>query len=174
MVGQPRRNFTKMASWSRASEHLVNPIGMSDQLKWNNHIGELTKKAQVSRNSFYRNYTDREDIIKKYFYQLLSEWDNSWKQQASDSNSELFGHLFMYLKQYSDILVLIQKRGLFYLFKESYLSIYGPLETMDNITAYTLVFIANGILGWIEEWIKRGMCESAETMTSLLNMNGML
>ena len=138
------------------------------------NIGELTKKAQVSRNSFYRNYTDREDIIKKYFYLLLSEWDNSWKQQASDSNSELFGHLFMYLKQYSDILVLIQKRGLFYLFKESYLSIYGPLETMDNITAYTLVFIANGILGWIEEWIKRGMCESAETMTSLLNMNGML
>ena len=38
MVGQPRRNFTKMASWSRASEHLVNPIGMSDQLKWNNHL----------------------------------------------------------------------------------------------------------------------------------------
>ena len=38
MVGQPRRNFTKMASWSRASEHLVNPIGMSDQLKWNNQF----------------------------------------------------------------------------------------------------------------------------------------
>ncbi|WP_295292294.1 hypothetical protein, partial [uncultured Catenibacterium sp.] len=37
-VGQPRRNFTKMASWSRASEHLVNPIGMSDQLKWNNQL----------------------------------------------------------------------------------------------------------------------------------------
>ena len=36
MVGQPRRNFVKMASWSKASEHLVNPIGMSDQLKWNN------------------------------------------------------------------------------------------------------------------------------------------
>ena len=29
----------KMASWSSVSEHLVNPIGMSDQLKWNNHIG---------------------------------------------------------------------------------------------------------------------------------------
>ena len=37
MVGHPRRNFMEMASWSRASEHLVNPIGMSDQLKWNNH-----------------------------------------------------------------------------------------------------------------------------------------
>ena len=38
MVGQPRRNFMKMASWSSVSEHLVNPIGMSDQLKWNNHL----------------------------------------------------------------------------------------------------------------------------------------
>lgn len=36
MVGQPRRNSMKMASWSRVSEHLVNLIGMSDQLKWNN------------------------------------------------------------------------------------------------------------------------------------------
>ena len=26
----------KMGSWSRVSEHLINPIGMSDQLKWNN------------------------------------------------------------------------------------------------------------------------------------------
>ena len=36
MVGQPHQNFMKMASWSRVSEHLVNLIGMSDQLKWNN------------------------------------------------------------------------------------------------------------------------------------------
>ena len=38
MVGQPRRNSAKMVSWSRVSEHLVNIIGMSDQLKWNNHL----------------------------------------------------------------------------------------------------------------------------------------
>ena len=38
MVGQPRRNSAKMVSWSRVSEHLVNIIGMSDQLKWNNQL----------------------------------------------------------------------------------------------------------------------------------------
>ena len=38
MVGQPHQNFMKMASWSSVSEHLVNPIGMSDQLKWNNQL----------------------------------------------------------------------------------------------------------------------------------------
>ena len=50
MVGQPRRNFTKMASWSRTSEHLVNPIGMSDQLKWNNQsISENTTFLALCR-----------------------------------------------------------------------------------------------------------------------------
>ena len=44
MVGQPHRNFMKMASWSSVSEHLVNPIGMSDQLKWNNHIMKIVLK----------------------------------------------------------------------------------------------------------------------------------
>lgn len=137
------------------------------------NIGEITDKAEVSRNSFYRNYADKEDIIRKYPYQFLSEWDTEWKQKNSDSNAELFGHLFMYLKQHGDMMMLIQKRGLFHLFKESYLSIWGPSETMDNMAAYTLSFIANGVLGWIEEWLKRGMCESAENMSALLSKHGM-
>ena len=138
------------------------------------NIGELTAIAGVSRNSFYRNYTNKEDIIRNYFSKLLSEWEVEWKQIGSDSNSELFGHLFMYLKQHSDTMMLIQERGLFYLFKEGYLALWGPSAEMDNMTAYTLSFIANGILGWIEEWLKRGMTESAETMIELLNMHGNL
>ena len=42
MVGQPHQNFMKMASWSRVSEHLVNLIGMSDQLKWNNQLETMS------------------------------------------------------------------------------------------------------------------------------------
>ena len=52
MVGQPHRNFMKMASWSSVSEHLVNPIGMSDQLKWNNQgllILSLEKHKEENR-----------------------------------------------------------------------------------------------------------------------------
>ena len=138
------------------------------------NIGEITQSAKVSRNSFYRNYSDKEDIIKKYLYQLLSDWKIEWEQKGSDSNAELFGHLFMYLKQNSGVMLTIQKRGLFYLFKESYLMLWGPSESLNNMTAYTLAFIANGVLGWIEEWLKRGMCESAETMSDLLNRHGML
>lgn len=41
MVGQPRRNFIKLISWSKVSEHLVNLIRMRDQPKQNNQILNL-------------------------------------------------------------------------------------------------------------------------------------
>ena len=53
MVGQPRRNFMEMASWSRASEHLVNPIGISDQLKWNNHMSALERNVVCTMKIVY-------------------------------------------------------------------------------------------------------------------------
>lgn len=46
----------------------------------------------------------------------------------SDSNAELFGHLFMHLKQHGDMMMLIQMRGLFHLFKESYLTLGDLLK----------------------------------------------
>lgn len=50
----------EMASWSRASEHLVNPIGMSDQLKWNNQGGRISKTYyQIYLNNQTKiHYTD--------------------------------------------------------------------------------------------------------------------
>ena len=50
---------------------------------------------------------------------------------------------------------------------------YGPAAEDTNIWAYTKSFIAYGTYGWIEEWIARGMEESADTMAEMLALNGM-
>lgn len=41
------------------------------------------------------------------------------------------------------------------------------------MAAYVTSFIAYGTFGWIDEWIGRGMQESAETMEALLASYGM-
>ena len=73
MVGQPHRNFMKMASWSSVSEHLVNPIGMSDQLKWNNHISTIVIKCvQIySKESFNMKTSNIINYKLKFFAELL-------------------------------------------------------------------------------------------------------
>ncbi|MBY0215328.1 TetR/AcrR family transcriptional regulator [Paenibacillus illinoisensis] len=136
-------------------------------------IHEITTTAEVSRNSFYRNYTDKEDILHQYLKSMLSNWKEEWDSKNSDSNAELFGDLFAELKSRAPLFLLLEKRNLFYLFRESYLELNAPPKDTDNMVAYTMSFVAGGVLGWIEEWIARGMQESAEVMSSLLSTHGM-
>ncbi|RCX16410.1 TetR family transcriptional regulator [Fontibacillus phaseoli] len=136
-------------------------------------ISQITTKAQVSRNSFYRNYVDKEDILLKHIKNLISKWDSDYQLVNNDSNVELYGSLFKHLKENSDFYLLLKKRNLFYLFLNTYIELYGSKTEYDNMTAYVTSFIAYGTYGWIEEWIGRGMQESAETMSSLLSSHGM-
>lgn len=136
-------------------------------------IGQITTKAQVSRNSFYRNYVDKEDILQKHIKNLISKWDADYGQINKESNAELYGSLFQHLKENSDFYLLLKKRNLFHLFLNTFIELYGSKTEYDNMAAYVTSFITYGTYGWIQEWIGRGMQESAETMSSLLSSHGM-
>lgn len=132
-------------------------------------ISEIIQKAQVSRNSFYRNYSEKEDIIQAYVNELLEGWKNDYTNKGLNSNNEMYGSFFAHLKENSKFYLLLKERNLFHLFLAAFLNIFGAKSEQDNLSAYVVSFIAYGTYGWIEEWIKRGMQESAETMTELLS-----
>lgn len=136
-------------------------------------VSQITTKAQVSRNSFYRNYADKEEILFRHVKNLISKWDSDYQLIKEDSNADLYGNLFMHLKNNGEFYLLLKKRSLFYLFLNTFIELYGAKTEYDNMTAYVTSFIAYGTYGWIEEWIGRGMQESAETMSVLLSSHGM-
>lgn len=136
-------------------------------------ISQITTKAEVSRNSFYRNYVDKDDVLLKHIKNLIKNWESDYQIISKDSNAELYGSLFKHLKENADFYLLLKKRNLFHLFLNIYTELYGPKPEYDNMTAYVTSFIAYGTYGWIEEWIGRGMQESAETMSALLSSHGM-
>lgn len=131
-------------------------------------ISEIIQNAQVSRNSFYRNYNEKEDIIKEHINELLKDWKNNYIREEVNNN-EMYGSLFAHLKENSEFYLILKKRNLFHLFLTVFLNIFGAKAEQDNLSAYLVSFITYGTYGWIEEWIKRGMQESAETMTELLS-----
>ena len=136
-------------------------------------VSEITKMAQVSRSSFYRNYHSVEEILSDHIRELLITWDAEYKASGKDSNAELYGSFFAHLKEHQDIYLLLGKRKLSHIFQNAYLELYGPKPENTNVEAYVMAFIAFGTFGWIEEWIRRGMEESAETMAAMLAANGM-
>lgn len=133
-------------------------------------VSDISAEAGVSRNSYYRNFPDKESIIRSYLNALLDQWDYDYNHtRKSDQSSELYLSFFSFLKDNEQFFLLLRRRNLFYLFREVYLSKYGPKVDQDNVSAYVVAFIQNGMLGWVDEWIERGMQEPAQDMAGLIS-----
>lgn len=131
-------------------------------------IREITTTAQVSRISFYRNYDDKDTIIKEYISLTLNEWNKEHPKSSEHTEDDILGDIFAYITEYKEFYLLLRDRKIFYLLKDIITDSLGPKPEYPNFGAYTAAFIANGIYGWIEEWFSRGMQESGEEMTRLL------
>ncbi|MTN17322.1 TetR/AcrR family transcriptional regulator, partial [Turicibacter sanguinis] len=119
----------------------------------------------VSRASFYRNFINKEDILKQHLVKLIQEWGTEFEQSKNPNFVEsLFGHYLKYAETYQ----LLYKCGLSYLVLDTIKSVCGPKPEQENIQAYTNAWLACGLFGWIDEWIIRGMQESPIEMARLV------
>lgn len=131
-------------------------------------ISEIAATAKVSRISFYRNYDDKETVIKEYIFATLNKWNKDHPKMSEHTEDDILGDIFAYIIEYKDFYLLLRDRGIFYFIKDIIIDGLGPKPEYQNFPAYTAAFIANGIYGWIEEWFSRGMQESGEEMRNLL------
>ena len=167
-MGNRERNTYVMERITRATLGLLEAHELSDI-----SVSQICQTAQVSRNSFYRNFESREDVLARHISALLESWSEAYQGRATGSNAEMYGSLFAFLKKNAGLLLLLKRRGLFHLFERAFMENWGPKAELKNVAAYTVAFVSYGTYGWIEEWIARGMQESAEEMTSLLSSVGM-
>lgn len=139
-------------------------------------ISELSRESQISRVSFYRNYPNMKAILEEHICQLLHKWDME-NQLAFETDlkengrndlqlASLFGHLIDHKEFYQ----LLFERNLLQLMIPHLKIVLIPSEKSDNFAAYLEAFSLYGIYGWIQEWIKRGMTESAEELEVWLRM----
>ena len=161
-MGNRERNTYVMERITRATLCLLEDHELSDI-----SVSQICQTAQVSRNSFYRNFESREDVLARHISALLESWSEAYQGRATGSN------LFAFLKKNAGLLLLLKRRELFHLFERAFMENWGPKAELENVAAYTVAFVSYGTYGWIEEWIARGMQESAEEMTSLLSSVGM-
>lgn len=82
-------------------------------------ISEITQAAQVSRNSFYRHFTDKEDILRFYISRETEKWLSETKENYLTLIDKgireyivfLLEHMFQY-RNFVDILIRDRKMHL--------------------------------------------------------------
>lgn len=125
---------------------------------------EIVQNAQVGRASFYRNYTDKDDVIRQHINWLIEDWKKDFDENhKTDFAVSLWDHFYVNKEFY----LLIYRSNLSYLLYECIKKQCGLNVKQENIHSYITSWYAGGIFGWIDEWITRGMNEPPTEMIRL-------
>ncbi len=133
-------------------------------------ISELCENAGVGRASFYRNFENKEAILKAYIDQIFREWTGRCSKEPL---SEQIRAMFSHFEKHRSFYKLLYERRLLYLLKDAIVGICGPRPEYTKEAAYAAAFVAYSLYGWTEVWFQRGMQETAEEMAALFRAQGL-
>ena len=131
-------------------------------------ITELTKRAGVGRVSFYRNFDDKEDILRHYLNDIQYEFMLLRKQLRHESNfTEYISDLFTHLANYKDLAKLLLKANMFYLVKEQFDFVFDNLKTTSE-EEVALFFLSGGLYNAFFYWASNDFNDSPQNIAALL------
>lgn len=137
-------------------------------------ITQICQESQVARQTFYRNYNSKEDILISYIRERLLKRARD-KCFGDDFKTNL-RILFADFPVPKELISLMRKNGLFYLLEEEFLGfmpvvtdcilmpkLLGSPEYDDFLTHY----IVSTVLSILTVWIDHGYKESAERLSAI-------
>ncbi len=130
-------------------------------------IQDLTRRAEVGRASFYRNYTSKEDILKQETERLSIVLENIIEAKKPSDPSETLLIILDFYKEHSDFYLTLHKAGMLSIILESLINHISITKDTPNLEAYIKSSFAYMLYGWIIEWINRGMQESGEELAAM-------
>ena len=131
-------------------------------------ISALVSTAQVGRASFYRNFTDKDDVLRQENDRLTAQWKQSYDAVEHTAPNELLISLLDFYKEHSDFCLALYQAGLSDIVLQTLLEQSEISPEMPNAIAYLKSSIAYMLYGWIVEWMKRGMLESGTELARMI------
>lgn len=130
-------------------------------------VRELCNQAGVGRASFYRHYQSKEEVLERHARFLIKEWSQELESDSGAKPWDVFESLFCQLKEHQAFYEVLHKTGRDNVLRISLREKIGLTKDLSNSDAYQKVFFADGVSGWIEEWIERGMQETPAELNEL-------
>ena len=132
-------------------------------------ITELVRKAGVSRQSFYRNYTTKEDIIFEIEDELMTVFSESLKETKYEGNMKQWFHdFFSFMKENRFMVSVLHKANLSEVLLAKFSRIVEK-QTQENSADihYYITGVMGGLRAIAMEWFLNGMQESEDEMSAV-------
>ena len=130
-------------------------------------ITEIVERAGVARVSFYRNFSSKEDVIKKHLGILICEWGKEFEEKGDPGYfaESLLKHFYKHREFY----LLLYRHELSAMIYENLRDACDMKSAQTNLERYTKSMFAGAIFGWLDEWARQGMPETPEEIVLLTN-----
>ena len=119
-------------------------------------ITDLVRRAGVSRNSFYRNFKDKDDVLRHYIEGETDEWmgQRGWTHIVDPKENKLrMEHLLTHMYEYRDFVAGLMRDRKMYLMASEFERV-----TKQNIGQYydpwRLAFLIGGVYQLYVHWVE--------------------
>jgi len=142
-------------------------------------ISEIIIKAGISRATFYRNFTTKDDVVilrvKRFFEQFYMNISYHYKNTDQGDARFLIQSYFNLVHEEEKVISTIIKCNLEYLMVEGILKIintqreqfYKLIKPNEQTEKYTMEIVASSAWTLLSRWIKNGKKETAEELVEI-------
>lgn len=127
-------------------------------------IVEIITHAGVSRNSFYRNFKNKEDILVRYITKITADFaETSDITSLSDSWEDYIYTLFLHLYNNRNVTDIFIKNDKMHLIREVFDSFIAE-KTKGRFDSYHAYFLSGGLFNLYYHWAKNDYADSIDTI----------
>lgn len=141
-------------------------------------ITELTEKADIARQTFYRNYNSMDDILLSKMDEILDEYLTKVQKDLSAKKDPYWNfevNQLVYLwQQNEEIFKALQKAGLSFKALEKLSEFFTlfhmkiqNIQKLDERHQYLVYYLAGGVFMVLNKWFENDMNTSPELLTEL-------
>ncbi len=136
-------------------------------------ITELTKKAGVSRMSYYRSFSSKEEILAEYLQTIIRRFRGEGEREGYLGKEHGYDQLlysFRFFRQYSRFALCLHNANLSSILLDGlngYMEKFILPPKADFITRCKAYTYAGALYNLYIQWLMDGMQESEETMAKI-------
>ena len=135
-------------------------------------VVDIITQAQSGRVSFYRNFKDKDDILRYYIISETDKWlsqtDDNYLTLTRESIQPYIVWLFEHMYKHKDVVDILIKIDKLYLLEEEFDRRFFE-RLGDTVNAWEIVYKIGGVYKLFVYWAKNGYKETPQEIARLVS-----
>ncbi len=135
---------------------------------------EIALKAGVSRMTYYRNFSSKEEILEKYIGSIFDNYHREVYANAKHASYIRYENVllgFEYFRRYKELAACLLTNNLGWYIRDAVIRSELGLSLVsesDRQSRYLFIAYANTLFGIMSEWVISGMKDDPELLARMI------